>query len=40
MDEHELDMVMDRVGFRKIRQVSEDLPNAKALVRIDYRKDK
>ena len=40
MDERELDLVMERAGYKKIKQATEALPNAKALVRTDYRKDK
>ena len=36
----ELDLVMERAGYKKIKQATEALPNAKALVRTDYRKDK
>ena len=39
MDEDELDSFMEIAGYKKINRVIEELPNAKAFVRTDYKKD-
>ena len=35
MEENELSQAMDEIGYQKIRQYAEPLPNGKKLVRID-----
>ena len=36
MEESALENAMDQVGYRKVIQIDEDLPNGKKLVRIDF----
>ena len=38
MDEITLTNIMEETGYEKILTKKEDLPNGKALVRVDYRK--
>ena len=38
MEEKELEAAMNGIGYSKILQVRKDLPNGKALVRIDFKK--
>ena len=39
MEEKELVTAMNEIGYSKILQVRKDLPNGKALVRLDFQKD-
>ena len=39
MEENELETAMNEIGYSKILCQKEDLPNGKALVRMDFRKD-
>ena len=39
MEEKELETAMNEIGYSKILQVRRDLPNGKALVRLDFQKD-
>lgn len=38
MEEKELEAAMNEIGYSKILQVRKDLPNGKALVRLDFKK--
>lgn len=38
MEESELSQAMDEIGYQKIRQSAEPLPNGKKLVRIDFQR--
>ena len=36
MEESELDAAMNEIGFSKVKSHKEQLPNGKALLRLDY----